>query len=100
MKEKCSQVLFSRVVVRRRPLKRTFFNRLAVLRFSLKFVFGLLFLRFRALYTYDNNMIYSRRGKRNKVIEMNYEQIQKKWKMKKWKYKISKIGGDISCGQY
>jgi hypothetical protein len=45
-------------------------------------------------------MIFSRRGKRNKVIEMNYEKRKKKWKMKKWKYKISKIGGDVSCGQY
>ena len=100
MKEKCSRVLCSRVVVRGRTLKRSFFNRLAVLRFSFKFVFGPLFLRIRPLYTYDNNMIFSRRGKRNKVIEMNYEKIKKKWKMKKWKYKISKIGGDVSCGQY
>jgi len=44
-------------------------------------------------------MIFSRRGKRNKVIEMNYKKIKKKWKMKK-EGKISKIGGDVSCGQY
>ncbi len=45
-------------------------------------------------------MICFRREKRNKVIEMNYRKIKNKWKMKKWKYKISKIGGDGSCGQY
>ena len=31
---------------------------------------------------------------------MNYREIKNKWKMKKWKYEISKIGGDGFCGQY
>jgi hypothetical protein len=63
MKEKCPRVLFSGVVIRGRTLKRSFFNRLSVSRFSLKYIFSHIFYEF-GVYIPNTIILYNPRGEK------------------------------------